>query len=305
MSRKLSRKVKIRTAEKLLCVTSATGCPEIPVDTISPFKEYPFKVADDERMHELVESIMTEGLLSPVIVRSCENGRYEMISGHRRLYAVKQIGLETIPAVIRKYSDDEAVLAMVDYGLQREEVLPSEKAYAFKMRYEAMRRSGKLFDYSKELGRRLWADEQLAKDVGESRQNVQRFLRITDVIPPILDLVDREVLAVVTAVEIAHLDKTVQEMLYDYMMENDICMAYQLYALRNYLGDNSNITKAELVQVLNENAPKDTSNRFQKIIITKKQLREFFPAYYTKAQMERVLFQLLAEWKRENNKSEG
>ena len=303
MARKLRRKVQIQTAEKILCVPSPEGCPEIPVVKIIPFKDYPFRVLDDHRMHELVESILTNGVLTPVIVRPCENSGYEMISGHRRLFAVKQIGFETIPAVIKEYSDDAAILAMVDSGLQREEVLPSEKAHAFKMRYKAMKRSKKKCDYSRELGRRLWADEQLAKDVGESRQNVQRFIRMADVIPSILDLVDREVLAVTTAVEISYLDKNVQEMLYDYMMKNDICMTYQLYALREYLKENSVITKTELMRILNENAPIDTSNRFQRIILTKPKLKEFFPTYYTKGQMEKVIFELLTKWKEEQKKS--
>ena len=303
MARKLCRKVNIRTAEKLLRVPSPTGCPEIPVAKIEPFKNYPFRVLDDHRMHELVESILTNGILTPVIVRLGENSGYEMISGHRRLFAVKQIGLETIPAVIREYSDDAAILAMVDSGLQRDEVLPSEKALAFKMRYDAMRRSTRKYDYSRELGRRLWADEQLAKDVGESRQNVQRFIRMAEVIPSILDLVDREVLAATTAVEISYLDKKVQEMLYDYMMKNDICMSYQLYAFRDYLKENAEITKADLMRILNESAPVDTSNRFQRIILTKPKLKEFFPTYYTKGQMEKVIFELLTEWKKKNTET--
>ncbi len=300
MSRRPSRKVKIQTTEKLLRIPSQTECPEIPVARIVPFTDYPFRVHDDNRMHELVESIMESGVLTPVIVRPVENGGYEMISGHRRLFAINQIGLETIPAEIRKYSDDEAILAMVDSGLQREEILPSEKAHAFKMRYEAMRRSTKQYDYSRELGRRLWADEQLAKEVGESRQNVQRFIRMAEVIPSILDLVDKDVLAVTTAVEISYLDKNVQEMLYDYMMKNDICMAYQLYALRDYLKENTEITKSELMRIMYESAPVDTSNRFQRIILTKPKLKEFFPTYYTKRQMEKVIFDLLTEWKKNN-----
>lgn len=223
-----------------------------------------------------------------------------MISGHRRLFAAKQIGLEMIPAVIKELSDDEAALAVTDSGFMRGELQPSEKAHAFKIRYDAMKHLGKDFDFSKELGRNLWADEQLAKDVGESRSHVQRFIRMAGVIQPILDLVDRDALAVTTAVEISFLDIKVQEMLYEYMMENEICMTFQLYALREYLKEKKSITRMELIRILNENAPVDTSNRFRRIVMTKPKLKEFFPSFYTKSQMEKVLFDLLAGWKKAN-----
>ena len=306
MAKRVGQKIKMTSIDELLCVPSVAGCEEIEVAKIRPFKDHPFKVLDDDKMHELVESIMLNGVLVPVTVRPLEDGEYEMISGHRRLFAVKEIGLARIPAIVKNYNDDEAVLAMVDSNLQREEILPSEKAYAYKMKYEAMKRQGKRNDLtSSQLGKKLWADEQLAKDVGESRNQVHRFLRLAEVIPCILDLVDKKVLAVVTAVEISYLDSEVQEMLYEYMMENDICKAFQLYALRDYMKEHETITKMELMRILNENAPKDESNRFQQLTITKKKLQEYFPTFYTKAQMEKVLFSLLEEWKEKNSESEG
>lgn len=305
MAKRVGQKIKMTSIDELLCVPSVAGCDEIEVAKIRPFKDHPFKVLDDEKMHELVESIMLNGVLVPVTVRPLEYGEYEMISGHRRLFAVKEIGLAKIPAIVKNYNDDEAVLAMVDSNLQREEILPSEKAYAYKMKYEAMKRQGKRNDLtSSQLGKRLWADEQLAKDVGESRNQVHRFLRLAEVIPCILDLVDKKVLAVVMAVEISYLDSEVQEMLYEYMMENDICKAFQLYALREYMKEHETITKMELIRILNENAPKDESNRFQQLTITKKKLQECFPTFYTKSQMEKVLFQLLEDWKKENDKAD-
>ena len=304
MPKKTGRKNKTISADELFVVTSMTGCNGIEVAKIRPFKDYPFKVLDDDKMHELVEDIMLNGILVPVTVRPVEDGEYEMISGHRRLFAVKEIGLDKIPAIVKKYDDDEAVLAMVDSSLQREEILPSEKAFAYKMRYEAMRRQGQRNNTtSSRLGRKLWADEQLAEDVGESRNQVHRFIRLAEVIPRILNLVDKNALAVVTAVEISYLDPQVQEMLYDYMMENDICKAFQLYALRDYLKDHETITRMELIQILNENAPKDESNRFQQLTITKKKLQEYFPMFYTKSQMEKVLFSLLEEWKENNSEA--
>ncbi|MBQ4218300.1 MAG: ParB/RepB/Spo0J family partition protein, partial [Butyrivibrio sp.] len=293
--------------DELLCVPSVSGCDEIEVSKIRPFKDHPFKVLDDDKMHELVESIMMNGVLVPVTVRPIEDGAYEMISGHRRLYAVKEIGLEKIPAIIKNYDDDEAILAMVDSNLQREEILPSEKAFAYKMRYEAMRRKAgrPLKNNSSRVGRNFQTDVVLAEEVGESRGQLHRYLRITELIPPLLDLVDKKALALATAVEVSFLDAKVQEMLYAYMLENDICKTFQIFALRDYLKEHETISKMELIRILNENAPINENNRFQKITITRERLKDFFPVFYTKSQMETVLFQLLTEWKKQNNKSEG
>ena len=231
---------------------------------------------------------------------------YEMISGHRRLYAVKEIGLEKIPAIVKNYDDDDAVLAMVDSNLQREEILPSEKAFAYKMRYEAMRRKAgrPSKNNSSRVGRNFQTDIVLAEEVGESRGQLHRYLRITELIPPLLDLVDKKALALATAVEVSFLDAKVQEMLYAYMLENDICKTFQIFALRDYLKEHETISKMELIRILNENAPINENNRFQKITITRERLKDFFPVFYTKSQMETVLFQLLTEWKKQNNQSE-
>ena len=305
MAKRVGQNIKLTSIDELLCVPKETGITEIDVAKIRGFQNHPFKVIDDDKMHELVESIMLNGVLTPVIVRAVDDDFYEMISGHRRLFAVNQIGLEKIPAVVKEYSDDEAVLAMVDSNLQREEILPSEKAFAYKMRYEAMKRQGKRNDLtSSQIGKKLWADEKLAADVGESRNQVHRFMRLTELIPTILDLVDKNALAVVTAVEVSYLEKDVQEMLYTYMLENGICKAFQIYALRDYLKMNETITRQELIRILNENAPKDAGNTFQKLTITTTKLKEFFPVYYTKSQMENVLYKLLEEWKKENVKQE-
>lgn len=301
MAKRVGQNIKLTSIDELLCVPKETGITEIDVAKIRGFQNHPFKVIDDDKMHELVESIMLNGVLTPVIVRAVDDDFYEMISGHRRLFAVNQIGLDKIPAVVKEYSDDEAVLAMVDSNLQREEILPSEKAFAYKMRYEAMKRQGKRNDLtSSQIGKKLWADEKLAADVGESRNQVHRFMRLTELIPTILDLVDKNALAVVTAVEVSYLEKDVQEMLYTYMLENGICKAFQIYALRDYLRTNETITRQELIRILNENAPKDAGNTFQKLTITTTKLKEFFPVYYTKSQMENVLYDLLTQWKKEN-----
>ena len=303
---RIGQKIKLASVEELLGVPSVEGCMDIEVARIHPFKDHPFKVVDDDKMHELVESIMMNGVLVPVIVRQMDDGDYQMIAGHRRLFAVNLIGMDKIPAIVKEYTDDEAILAMVDSNLQREEILPSEKAFAYKMRYEAMRRQGSRNDLtSSQLGTKLWADEQLAKEVGESRNQVHRFLRLAELIPPILDLVDRKIVAIVTAVEISYLDSAVQVMLYNYMKENGECKAYQIYALRDYMKDHESITKLELIKILNENAPRNETNKFQKITIPTTKLKEYFPTFYTKSQIENVLFQLLEDWKKENVDKEG
>ena len=306
MPKRVGQKIKMTSIDELLCVPSVSGCDEIEVARIRPFKDHPFKVLDDDKMHELVESIMMNGVLVPVTVRPVENGAYEMISGHRRLYAVKEIGLEKIPAIVKNYDDDEAILAMVDSNLQREEILPSEKAFAYKMRYDAMRRKAgrPSKNNSSRVGRNFQTDIVLAEEVGESRGQLHRYLRITELIPPLLDLVDKKALALATAVEVSFLDAKVQEMLYAYMLENDICKTFQIFALRDYLKEHETITKMELIRILNENAPINENNRFQKITITRERLKDFFPVFYTKSQMETVLFQLLTEWKKQNQTEE-
>ena len=306
MPKRVGQKIKMTSVDELLCVPSVSGCDEIEVARIRPFKDHPFKVLDDDKMHELVESIMMNGVLVPVTVRPIEEGAYEMISGHRRLYAVKEIGLEKIPAIVKNYDDDEAILAMVDSNLQREEILPSEKAFAYKMRYDAMRRKAgrPSKNNSSRVGRNFQTDIVLAEEVGESRGQLHRYLRITELIPPLLDLVDKKALALATAVEVSFLDAKVQEMLYAYMLENDICKTFQIFALRDYLKEHETITKMELIRILNENAPINENNRFQKITITRERLKDFFPVFYTKSQMETVLFQLLTEWKKQNQTEE-
>ena len=200
------------------------------------------------------------------------------------------------------HTDDDAVLAMVDSNLQREEILPSEKAFAYKMRYDAMRRkAGRPSKNESRIGTNLSegrADEELAQQVGESRGQLHRYLRLVELIPPILDLVDKKALALATAVEVSFLEQEVQEMLYEYMLENDICKTFQNLALRDYLKDHDTISKMELIRILNENAPKDESNRFQQLTITKKKLQEYFPVFYTRSQLENVLYKLLEDWKK-------
>jgi ParB family chromosome partitioning protein len=275
----------------------------ISINQLHPFKDHPYKVLDNDEMNSLIESVQEYGIMSPLIVRPLEGttDQYEIISRHRRFRAAQKAGLNEVPAFIRPVSRDEAAIMLVDSNLHREHILPSEKAFAYKMKYDAMRRLGRDKEsISSKTGKRQWANVQLAKEVGESRNQIHRYLRLVYVIPSILDLVDKKALALMTAVEISYLTPEVQEMLYVYMLENDICKSFQIYALRDYFKDHDTITKMEMIRILNENAPVNENNRFQKIIITREKLKEYFPVFYTKSQMEKVLFDLLGEWKKIN-----
>ena len=222
MAKRVGQKIKMTSIDELLCVPSVAGCDEIEVAKIRPFKDHPFKVLDDEKMHELVESIMLNGVLVPVTVRPLDDGDYEMISGHRRLFAVKEIGLERIPAIVKKYDDDEAVLAMVDSNLQREEILPSEKAFAYKMRYDAMRRQGQRNDLtSSPMETKSRSSEMIAQGTGDSRAQVDRYIRLNELIPEILEMVDEGKIAFRPAVELSYLTEDEQQCLHEAMLYAD------------------------------------------------------------------------------------
>lgn len=312
-SKRPGQKISMLSVDELLGVPASEGSTEIEVSKIHAFKNHPFKVIDDDKMHDLVESIMENGVLTPVIVREDPEGGYEMISGHRRLFAVRQIGFDTIPAIVRDMDDDSAAIAMVDSNLQREEILPSEKAFAYKMKYDAMRHQGQRTDLtssrvgkklgidstSSQLGRKSWADEKLAQEVGESRNQLHRYLRLVELIPEILDLVDSKALALMTAVDISYIDKEVQKWLYEYMRENGICKSFQILALRNYLNENAAITQFAMIKVLNESIP--GKKQLHNITLNQTFLHQYFPGFFTKEQMENVIRKLLEEWKQENN----
>ena len=247
-------------------------------------------------MQELIESVMENGIITPVIVRPDDEDGYEMISGHRRLFAAKEAGLDKIPAFVREMTDDQATIAMVDANLQRETILPSEKAFAYKMRYDAMRHQGFRSDLSSsQIGTRSRADAELARQVGESRNQVQRFMRLTELIPELLELVDLERLAVMTGVDISFLPKEVQKWIYEYIKENGAIKANQIAAVRNVYSAGSGLTQNEMIQLMNDNLPKNQTAK--KVTITEKKLKQYFPPNYTSEEMENIILQLLAGWK--------
>ena len=274
MGNRPGQKIKLTSIDELLCVPQTAGTTDVDVNAIYPFENHPFKVLDDEKMEELVDSIKLNGILTPVIVRPDDEGTYEMISGHRRLHAAKRAGLQKIPAIVKEMTNDDAILAMVDSNLQREEILPSEKAFAYKMKYEAMRRQGARKDLtSSQVGTKLRADNELARQVGESRNQVQRYIRLTELIPELLNLVDEKRLPFVTGYEMTFFTREIQKWLYEYCRENGIPKWDQVNGLRGV--DMAKLTQEEMIQMLNGIRPAQTLP--SKITFTERKLNQYLP----------------------------
>ena len=299
MKKRSGEKIQLLSVDELLGVPTGDPVTEIDVEKIYEFENHPFKVVEDEKMEELIESIRYNGVLTPVVVRPDDDGGYEMISGHRRLYAVNKIGLPTIPATIKEMNDDDAVIAMVDSNIQREEILPSEKAFAYRTRYEAMRHQG-LKKTSSQVGTKLRADEELAEQVGESRNQVHRFIRLTEVIPELLNLIDQGKIAIMTGVDISHLSPTIQKWLFEYIKDNGTIKSYQIVALREAIKFNPEITRNEAIKILNDNLPGRMPS--MRLNFTSNQLRKYFPAYYSAQEARAVIEELLTQWKKEQDK---
>ena len=274
---------------------------QIPIDALHPFTNHPFKVLDDEAMTRTVESIAQYGVLAPLIARPRPDGDgYEIISGHRRQYAAKLAGLETLPVIVRQMSDDAAVILMVDSNLQREHILPSERALAYKMKLDAMRRtSGRP---SKENSRQLVGNFETAdvvgKESGESGRQVQRFIRLTSLIPELLDMVDEKKIAFNPAVELSYLDESQQrdflEAMEDTQNAPSLSQAQQLKKMAQQ-GDFS-YEKAFDVMGQEKKSEKDT------VTIKNETLRKYFPRSYTPKQMEEKIIQLLDAWQKKQQR---
>ena len=292
------QKIKMVSVDELLGCAGEESSLEIDINRIQPFQNHPFKVVDDAKMDDLVNSIRQNGVLTPVLVRPTDDGGYEMISGHRRMHAAERAGLAAIPAIIRELTDDDATIVMVEANSQREEILPSEKAFAYKMRYEAMKRQGSRSDLtSYQVGTKLRADEELAKELGESKNQVYRFIRLTELIPELLEMVDTKKMPLVTAVDISYIDQKVQQYLYEYIKENGMVKSYQVTALRKYLEDYESISQSKMITVLNEMITGKTQSK--SVHFTEKKLRKYFSSNYTVNDMEKIMIRLLEKWKSE------
>lgn len=250
------QKIKLTSVEELLGVSNEESAMDIEVVKIHPFRNHPFKVIDDEKMEDLVESIRTNGILSPVLIRPIGNDVYEMVSGHRRMHAAILLGMDRIPAIIREMTDDEAIVKMVDANIQREELLPSEKAFAYKMKMDAMRRGGgrPSKENSCQNGANYRADSEVADQVGESARQIQRYIRLTELIPEFLEYVDQKRLQFTVAVEISYIDKEVQKWLYEYIKDNGMVRLNQVVLLRAQMKTGA-ITQAKMISMLNNSQP--------------------------------------------------
>ena len=298
MKNRSGEKIKLTSIDELLDVVNEESAMEIEIDKIKSFAGHPFKVIDDEKMQNLIESISESGVLTPVLIRPDQNDGYEMISGHRRMHAAQKAGLITIPAIVREMTDDEAVIAMVDANIQREELLPSEKAFAYKMKMEAMRHQGERTDLT--LGQNVpkfkRTTEAIAQGTGESYKQVQRYIRLTELIPDLLELVDKKRLNFTIAVDISYIPPDVQKWIYEYICDNGFIKPNQIAALRNYLGQGP-VTQSLMISILNSHIPVKAPAR--KVTLNEKKLTKYFPKNYTSEDMEKVIESLLEKWKQE------
>lgn len=268
---------------------------EIPLAELHPFRGHPFKVLDDEKMAETVESVKQCGVLVPAIARPDSNGGYEIVSGHRRHRASQLAGKDTLPVIVRELDDDEATIIMVDSNLQRETLLPSERAFAYKMKLEAMKHQGARSDLtSGQLGPKLRTDEILAREAGESRKQVQRYIRLTELIPQLLDMVDEKKIAFNPAYELSFLTTEEQERLLDAMDSEQATPSLSQAQRLKKFSQEGRCTPEVMCAILGEEKKSD----MDKVTLGTDTLRKYFPQSYTPARMQETIIKLLEQWQR-------
>ena len=262
----------------------------IPLAELHPFKGHPFKVQNNEEMQRMIESIRKVGAITPALARPLPDGGYELISGHRRLAACQVLGVETMPVIVRELSDDEAVIAMVDANLQRETILPSEKAFAYKMKLEAMKRqAGRRSKNSPQVAANLRTDDEIAKQVGISGDTVRRYIRLTNLVLPLLQMVDDGRIAFSPAVELSYLTRDEQTELWDLIGQEDATPSLSQALRMKQLSREAKLTPEVLYAILTEEKP----NQKEQIRIKTESLRKYFPRNYSAQQMEREIIKLL------------
>ena len=268
---------------------------EMPLSDLHPFEGHPFKVLDDELMEQTVESIKQIGVVSPLIVRPDPEGGFEILSGHRRLHAAQLAGLETVPVIVKEMDDDAAIIFMVDSNLQRENILPSERAFSYKMKLEAMKHQGQRGDLtSDQVGQKSWAVNQLADDANESKTQVQRFIRLTNLIPEILDMVDEKKIAFTPAVELSYLKPSEQKEFLEAMDYAQASPSLSQAQRLKKLSQEGDCTLDAMCEVMNE-IKKDELDH---VTIKNEVLRKYFPKSYTPKQMQDTIIRLLEKWQR-------
>ena len=299
MANRVAGKIKLQSVDELLGVPEIAGTQEIDVRRIHSFPNHPFKVVDDDRMNTLVDSIRENGILNPVIVRPDKNGDYEMISGHRRLHAAGILGLDKIPAIVKEMSDDEAIIKMVDANIQREEILPSERAFSFKMKMEAMSRQGYRSDLScgtefhtKSVDERK-TRQTIGNEAGMTGRQVTKYIRLTELIAELLDYVDLKKLTIAMGVDISYLDKQIQKWVYEYIKDNGFLKPIQVEALKNSPAL-PHANQFKVISILNDALPK--KNTGAKVSFSEKKLDRYFPPNFSAKEREDVIIRLLEQW---------
>ena len=265
---------------------------DVPIRELFPFQNHPFKVLDDEKMAQTVESVRENGILVPIMVRNRPEGGYEVISGHRRKHAAEIVGLETVPVIIRDLTDDEAVIAMVDANLQREEILPSEKAFAFKMKLEALSHQGKTASTSRQVVDKLKSADVVGKDIGESGRQIQRYIRLTELLPDLLAMVDSKKIKFNPAVELSYITPNEQFLLLEVMKEDDVVPSLSQAQQIKKLSQEKRCTKEALHALLAVASIKERN-----VVIKHEVIMQYFSADVSDAEIESLICRLLEEYR--------
>ena len=267
---------------------------QIPIGELFPFKNHPFKVLDDESMQRTVESVEQYGVLSPLIARPRPEGGYEIISGHRRQHAAQLAGLDTLPVIVRQMDDDAAVLLMVDSNLQRENILPSERAFAYKMKLEALKNQGARSDLTSVQVAPKLSTEKIGEEVGMSKDNVKRYIRLTNLVPELLDMVDEKKIAFNPAVELSYLDESQQRDFLEAMNDTQNAPSLSQAQRLKKLAQEGHFSYDVAFAVMGE----EKKDELDKVVIKNDTLRKYFPRSYTPKQMEDTIIKLLEQWQR-------
>lgn len=268
----------------------------IPLNELHPFKNHPFKILNNAEMERMIESIRKVGTIIPALARPLTDGGYELISGHRRLAACQVLGLETMPVIVREMPDDEAVIAMVDANLQRETILPSEKAFAYKMKLDAIKHQGRT---SVQVAEKLLSVEKVAEDAGESKDQVRRYIRLTYLIPELLSMVDENKIAFNPAVEISYLEQSEQRVLLNAMEMNDCTPSHAQSIRLKKMSQDGVLNDKQIYAVMSEEKP----NQQEQIKFKKEELKKYFPPSYTDAQMRKDIIKGLELLKRQRERN--
>lgn len=268
---------------------------DIPLCELHPFKDHPFKIQNNEEMKHLIESIKKFGTITPALARPLPEGGYELISGHRRLAACQVLGIETMPVIVREMTDDEAVIAMVDANLQRETILPSEKAFAYKMKLDALNHQGIT---SRQVGEKLLSVTQISKDNNESERQIHRYIRLTHLIPELLSMVDETKIAFNPAVELSYLSQSEQLILLDAIKQNDCTLSHAQSIRLKKLSQGGTLNRDAIFEILAEQKP----NQQEQYKFKREDIRKYFPKSYTDKQVYDTVIKLLEQWQRKRER---